>query len=149
MHHYSYIKVILKVTIVFKWSLWYTFMLEFISLSPFFFKKKKKDTHVWQSLFISLSLVCMCICFSKKKCLCLCDLLFAQFFFFFFFLAVAIYLLNFKRSVLLNHSELGSSSQAVILKLVVNPYRDLNNFFSYIKIFSFRNKTIESTIYYL
>ena len=68
---------------------------------------------------------------------------------FIFLLADAIYLLNFKPSVLLNHSELGSSSQAVILKLVVNPYRDLNNFFSYIKIFSFRNKTIESTIYYL
>ena len=68
---------------------------------------------------------------------------------FFFFWADAIYLLNFKPSVLLNHSELGSSSQAVILKLVVNPYRDINNFFSYIKIFSFRNKTIESTIYYL
>ena len=118
----------------------------------FFIRKQKRDTRVWQSLFISLSLTCACAFVSqkkKKKCLCLCYLLFAQVFFFFFFLAVAIYLLNFKPSVLLNHSELGSSSQAVILKLVVNPYRDLNNFFSYIKIFSFRNKTIESTIYYL
>ena len=128
-------------------------MLEFISLSLFFFlRKQKMDTRVWQSLFISLSLTCACAFVSqkkKKKMLMLMLFIICPSVFFYIFLAVAIYLLNFKPSVLLNHSELGSSSQAVILKLVVNPYRDLNNFFSYIKIFSFRNKTIESTIYYL
>ena len=102
---------------------------------------------IYVRIHFSLPYVCMCICFSKKK-----KNAYAIYYLpniYLFFLADAIYLLNFKPSVLLNHSELGSSSQAVILKLVVNPYRDLNNFFSYIKIFSFRNKTTESTIYYL
>ena len=43
-------------------------MLEFISLSLFFFlRKQKMDTRVWQSLFISLSLTCACAFVSQKK----------------------------------------------------------------------------------
>ena len=120
-------------------------MLEFISLSLFFFEGNKKGILACGSHCSFLFPLCVHVhLFLKKNAYA-----YAIYYLPNFFLADAIYLLNFKPSVLLNHSELGSSSQAVILKLVVNPYRDLNNFFSYIKIFCFRNKTIESTIYYL